>query len=127
MKKLLIGLIIGFSLLGCTTTDSLQKGQGGASFEVHGKTYDEIWKAVVRTSTRSLTIVESNKEAGILKAEKGAGLATWGEVVGVYVTPAKNGAKFYTVEIQSSKRATYQITGQDWTMTIKSGILAELD
>ena len=33
----------------------------------------------------------------------------------------------YTIEVQSLKRSSMQITGQDWTMTMKSGILAELD
>lgn len=91
------------------------------------KSYDEVWKAAIRTTTRSLTIVESNKEEGFLKAEKGAGLLTWGEVIGIFITPAKNGANSYIVEVQSMKRASGQFTGQDWTMTIKSGIQAELD
>ena len=120
-------LALVFCFTGCSTTDSLKAGAGGSSFEVRGKSYDEIWKAANRTASRSLTIVESNKAAGSLKAEKAAGLATWGEVVGVFVTPSANGSPSYTIEIQSVKRATYQMTGQDWTMTLKSGILAELD
>ena len=89
-------------------------------------TYDQIWKAVVTTASRNLTIVESNKETGTLRAEKGAGLTTWGEVVGVFVRPSRNGAPVYTVEVQSLKRSKLQITGQDWTSTMISGIKAEL-
>jgi hypothetical protein len=120
-------MLLATGLLGCSTTDSLQTGTGGSTFEIRGKTYDEIWRAVNRTASRSLTIIESNKESGTLKAERGAGLATWEEVVGIFVKPSRNGAPTYTVEVQSLKRSAVQITGQDWTMTMKSGILAELD
>ncbi|CAE6731629.1 hypothetical protein [Candidatus Nitrotoga fabula] len=115
------------SISGCATTDTLQPGTGGSSFEVRGKTYDEIWKAIVRSAGRSLTIVESNKETGTLKAENGAGMATWGEVVGVFVRPASNGASMYTIEVQSLKRSRIQLTGQDWTTTMITGIKTELD
>lgn len=124
--KRLIALLAVLVLAACATTDSLQPGTGGSSFEVRGKTYDDIWKAVVTVAGRSLTIVESDKAAGILKAEKGVGLTTWGEVVGIYVRPATSGAAVYTVEVQSLKRSRAQITGQDWTSTMVSGIKAEL-
>lgn len=125
--RIFLAIFLMVGLFGCSTTDSLQAGTGGSTFEVRGKSYDEVWKAINRTASRSLTIVESNKEAGTLKAEKGAGMATWGEVVGVFVRPARSGAPVYTVEVQSLKRSSLQITGQDWTTTMKSGILAELD
>lgn len=124
--KRLIALLAVLVLAACATTDSLQPGTGGSSFEVRGKRYDDIWKAVVTVAGRSLTIVESDKAAGILKAEKGVGLTTWGEVVGIYVRPATSGAAVYTVEVQSLKRSRAQITGQDWTTTMVSGIKAEL-
>ena len=124
--RLLLLVCSLFALAGCATTDSLQPGTGGTSFEVRGKSYEEVWKAVVTVAGRSLTIVESNKEAGILKAEKGVGLTTWGEVVGIYIRPARSGAAVYTVEVQSLKRSKAQLTGQDWTTTMVSGIKAEL-
>lgn len=124
---LLTFIFVLLSISGCATIDTLQPGTGGSSFEVRGKTYDEIWKAVVRTASRSLAVVESNKEAGTLRAEKGVGMATWGEVVGVFVRPTSNGAQVYTVEVQSLKRSRVQLTGQDWTSTMISGIKAELD
>jgi hypothetical protein len=124
----LVALIfVLMSIAGCATTDTLAPGAGGSTFEVRGKTYDEIWKAVVRTAGNSLTIVESNKDAGTLRAEKGAGAATLGEVVGIFVRPTSKGAPVYTIEVQSLKRSRMQLTGQDWTATIIAGIKAELD
>ena len=127
MRSWIIFLFAVLIISGCATIDTLQPGSGGSTFEVRGKSYDEIWKAVVRTASRSLTIVESNKDTGTLRAEKGVGMATWGEVVGVFVRPTSNGAPVYTVEVQSLKRSRAQITGQDWTSTMISGMKAELD
>lgn len=127
MNRIFLVITWAFALTACSTASSLKPGSGGSTFEVRGSSYDEIWKAANRTASRSLTIVESNKETGTLKAEKGVGMATWGEVVGIFIRPASNGAPLYTVEVQSLKRSKLQLTGQDWTMTMKSGILAELD
>lgn len=126
IQKVLFAVVFLF-VTGCATIGSLQPGTGGSVFEVRGKNYDEVWKAVVRTAGRSLTIVESNKEAGNLRAEKGAGMTTWGEVVGIFVRPPENGAQIYTIEVQSLKRSRVQVTGQDWTTTMISGIKTELD
>lgn len=119
-------LFVAVFISGCATIGTLQPGTGGSTFEIRGKSYDEIWKAVVTTASRSLMVVESNKETGTVRAEKGAGIATWGEVVGIFVRPTSNGAPSYTVEVQSLKRSRLQITGQDWTTTMISGIKAEL-
>jgi hypothetical protein len=126
MIRCITYFFITMFIAGCATIDTLQPGSGGSTFEIRGNYYDEIWKAVVTTASRSLTIVESNKETGTVRAEKGAGMATWGEVVGIFVRPTSNGEPIYTVEVQSLKRSRLQITGQDWTTTMISGIQAEL-
>ena len=120
-------LFLALALLqGCATIDSPQPGAGGSTFEVRGKTYDEVWRAANAVASRSLTIVESSKGTGTLRAEKGVGLTTWGEVVGIFIRPSANGAPVYTVEVQSLKRSRFQITGQDWTLTVVAGMKAEL-
>ena len=85
-----------------------------------------MWRAANAVASRSLTIVESSKGTGTLRAEKGVGLTTWGEVVGIFIRPSVNGAPVYTVEVQSLKRSRFQITGQDWTLTVVAGMKAEL-
>lgn len=105
----------------------MRPGTGGSTIEIRGKTYDEVWKAVVRVSGTTLTITESDRHSGTLRAEKAAGMATWGEVVGVFVRPLTPTASTYTVEVQSRKRSVMQITGQDWAPTLIAGIKAELD
>lgn len=124
----LLIVLMAFINLGCATIGSLKPGtEKGYKFIIEDKTYDEIWKAAIKAVTRSLTIVESNKELGIIKAEKGAGLFTWGEVAGVFIAPPNIKSSRYQVEVVSEKRAKGQITGQDWTLNIVEGIKAELD
>ena len=77
--------------------------------------------------SNNLTIVEKSKEFGFVKSEKGVGLATWGEVVGVFISPANKPAEKYQIEVQSYKRSRLQITGQDWTQSIVTAIETELE
>ena len=113
-------------LVGCASTGDLRRGAGGSSFQVSGKSYDEVWNTAVEVVGRSLTIVESDKMAGTLKAEARAGAATWGEVVGVFISPLTPAAASYTVEVQSLKRMRTQVTGQDWEPAIVAGMKARL-
>jgi hypothetical protein len=109
----------------CATIGSLQPG-GGSTFEVRGKSYEEIWKASVRAMSNNLTIVESDKGSGNIKSEARAGMTTWGEVVGLFVRPPTHGAASYTIEVQSLKRSQLQITGQDYAPSVIANIKAEL-
>ena len=127
MKKT-IALAALIFLTGCATTNTLQAGNSGSTkFTVTGKTYNEVWKATVRAMSNNLTIVEKSKENGFVKSEKGVGLATWGEVVGVFISPANKPAEKYQIEVQSYKRSRLQITGQDWTQSIVTAIETELE
>lgn len=114
---------------GCATINTLQpNASGGTKFTVDNKTYDQVWKASVKTMSGSqLTIVDKSKENGYIKAEKGVGMATWGEVIGVFISPANKPSDKYTVEVQSFKRSRIQLTGQDWTQKIVTGIENELE
>lgn len=126
--KLLISALALMILSGCATTDTLKPGNSGSTkFSVTGKTYDQVWKASVKAMSNNLTIVEKSKEQGYIKSEKGVGMATWGEVVGVFITPPNKEAEKYLIEVQSYKRSRLQITGQDWTQTVITNIETELD
>lgn len=125
--KIIILVFSFFVLSGCTTTDALRAGKSdSAKFDVEGKTYDQVWKSAIKAMSSQLTIVQKSKENGIIKAEKGVGMTTWGEVVGVFISPANIPAKKYTVEVQSYKRSKLQITGQDWRQTIVTAIKTDL-
>jgi hypothetical protein len=101
--------------------------QEGTSFTVQGHSYNEVWNAAVVAMTRQLTIVSQDKSTGEIRAEKGVGMATWGEVVGVFISPPNPSAKTFTISVDSKKRDTFQITGQDWTQNIIADMQAQLD
>ena len=111
----------------CSTIDGLQPSDSGVTVEIRNKSYNEVWKSSVNAMSSGLAIVEINKSAGVIKSEAPAGMATWGEVVGLFVTPVTPTAEGYSIRIVSKKRSTYQITGQDWAPNIASRIRADLD
>jgi hypothetical protein len=121
-------IVVAFLLfcMGCATVDSLQRGAGGETFLVQNKSYDEIWRAAILAVGKQLTIVESDKSSGTIKAERAISVATWGELVGVFITPEGGDPHTFQVEVESLRRDQVQITGQDWTLTIVEGIKAEL-
>ena len=115
--------LVGLS--GCNTVDSVQPGKG-VTFTVTAKSYDQVWKASVAVMSRQLTIVEDDRSRGFIRAESKAGMMTYGEVVGVFINPTTPSAGAYSIEVVSLKRSAVQITGQDWTRTVITGIKAEL-
>lgn len=129
MKNIIASSILAIvsllSLPGCNTVDSVQPGKG-EKFSIAAKSYDQVWKASVSVMSRQLTIIEDDKSRGFIRSESKAGMMTYGEVVGVFITPTTQNAGTYTIEVVSLKRNAVQITGQDWTRTIITGIKAEL-
>lgn len=125
--KFILGILLLWIISGCATIGSLQPGSGGSTVEVSGKNYDEIWKASVRAMSSNLTIVEIDKSSGNIKSEARAGIATWGEVVGLFVRPTAPTASKYTIEVLSKKRMQTQITVQDWEPSVIAIIKAELE
>lgn len=128
MKSLISSLVLAGLLIclpGCNTIDSVKPGKG-VTFRVNGKSYDQVWKASVAVMSRQLTLVEDSKGQGFIRAEAKAGLTTYGEVVGVFITPAGPSTSGHSIEVVSLKRSAMQITGQDWTRTVITGIKAEL-
>lgn len=111
----------------CSTIDGLQPSDSGVTVEIRNKSYNEVWKSSVNAMSSGLAIVEINKSAGVIKSEAPAGMATWGEVIGLFVTPVSPSADSYSIRIVSKKRSTYQITGQDWAPSIAARIQADLD
>ena len=126
MIRWIIPLLMVLSIAGCARFTSLQPGKtGGTTLEIRDKTYDEVWNAVVVAANHGRTIIESNKDLGTLKAEKVKG-TTYGEIIGIWVQPTRDGAPVYTVLVQFLKRDPLQLTDEDWTESIISGIKTDL-
>jgi hypothetical protein len=130
IKKLLKATaIIVFicAVTACSTLDGIEPSDKGITIEAPNKSYDDVWKASVRAMSSGLAIVDVDKAKGVIKSEAPAGMGTWGEVVGVFISPASKSGSIYTIHVVSKKRSTYQITGQNWAPSIAARIKTDLD
>jgi hypothetical protein len=126
LGTVLATLLLAVLLVGCATINSPTPGNG-TTFEVRGHSYAAIWSAAVRTlERRSLVIVIADREAGVLRSEAKPGWTTNGEVVGVFIQPTRPDAERYVVEVHSLKRSRVQLTGQDWTQSVITGMQVDL-
>jgi len=122
----LIGFCAAIFLSGCATVGGLSPGQGRSTV-INETSFATVWKAAMNCVSRNLTIVESDKEQGRIKAEHGVTGFSWGEVVGVFISRLGGGTSSIPVEVVSRKKMRTQITGPDWEPTIMECIKAECD
>lgn len=123
-KVLVVG-VMSIVISACSTIDGVQPSDAGVIVNVANKSYAEVWSASVNAMSKDLTVVKIDKDAGVIKSEARPGLATWGEVIGVFIKPSST-ANNYVIQIVSKKRLKPQITGQDWTLSIAERIKADL-
>lgn len=120
----------------CAGTQDLGKGKTGQSFAVRGASYDAIWNAsleAVREQTgdqkleveKNLTVQKADKAAGIITASTGMSLLSWGEVVGVYITPAAD-APVHTIEVESRSKMQTNVFANNWEEEIIADIKRKL-
>jgi hypothetical protein len=99
-------VFLSLLLSACSPPPSLQTNAAGglgpgSVMTVKEKTYDEVWQASLRAVGKNLTIVESNRTLGTIKAKSPTGPHTWGDVVVLIIRRATPGMTFYKVEVQS--------------------------
>lgn len=125
-KMLAVGVLC-FGVSACSTIDGIQPSDTGITVNVSNKSFAEVWKSSVSAMSTNLAIVEMDKGAGVIKSEAPAGMATWGEVIGLFITPVSSSTNEYAIRIVSKKRSTFQITGQNWAPSIAARIQTDLD
>jgi hypothetical protein len=126
LKGVIVFLIAALQLTGCTGIDSVRPDTGeGSKFAVYRKSYEEIWNAAVSAAGQRLTLVETDKHTGIIKAE--ALDSTFGETLGIFINPPREGEKRYVVEVLSLLKNRPQIPGQDAEPQVIDEIKTKLD
>jgi hypothetical protein len=126
VKGLIIFLIAVLQLAGCTGIDNVRPDTGeGSKFAVYRRSYDEIWNAALSVAGQRLTLVDADKRTGIIKAE--ALDSTFGETLGIFINPPREGEKRYIVEVLSLLKNRPQVPGQDAEPQVIDALKAKLD
>ena len=126
LRGVIVFLIAVLQLTGCTGIDSVRPDTGdGSKFTVYRRSYDEIWNAAVSVAGQRLTLVETDKRTGIVKAE--ALDSTFGETLGIFINPPRDGEKKYVVEVLSLLKNRPQIPGKDAEPEIIGKLKTKLD
>lgn len=121
--------VIALLIAGCTSpvaTNATNATSSETTFEIQGKTYDEVWSTIERIAGQNLAITERIKALGLLKATRGVVMGPWGYEVEFSVSPAHNGAAEYTVELEITEQPDSKLPASDWENTVVNQIKSEL-
>jgi len=107
-------IAIVLSLLsGCATTGDTPPA-AATNIAVEGRSYDDVWNASIAVvRNEGLTIVESNKDNGVVKAEHRYESSSEKEVVGIFISPPMN-STIYTIEVKTLKGSKFLPISHNW-------------
>lgn len=137
MSLRLIALLAAcLTLQACASSTDLKRGGTGQSFAVQGKTYDQVWDASLRTLDsvnddrsldiqRNLRITAQDKAAGRIEATSDVSLWSYGEIIGVFITPPRN-APVHEIYVESLSKLKTNVTSNNWEDEVIAAIKAEL-
>jgi hypothetical protein len=126
VKGFIVVLIVVLQLTGCTGIDRVRPDTGeGTKFAVYRRSYDDIWNAAVSVAGQRLSLVEADQTTGVIKAD--ALDSTFGETLGIFINPPREGEKRYVVEVLSLQKNRPQIPGQDAEPQLIGAIKTKLD
>ena len=119
-------ILIVLGLSACATSSSISKSDG-KSFQVHDRSYGDVWNAAILTVASVGAIESQDRYRGEVRGHKGASAWSWGDAVGVFIEPSEESARNFTVTVVSEHVAQGQITGQDFKDTMIEVMKAQLD
>lgn len=136
MRKLFIALLPALLLTACAGSEDLAPGKTGKKITLSGGTYDQIWNASLASVKsahgtqaleveKTLTVTTEDKAAGKIVAGTGMSVLSWGEVVGVWISPAAD-APTHTVEVESRTKMQTNVFSNNWEDEIIAGIYKNL-
>jgi hypothetical protein len=110
---------------GCSSPKSVAKMKGQGTREVYDADYDRIWKAAVAAAQMGdLYILNADRDAGYISAQRGWRGSTFGENVGIWirkVSPTKT-----EVEVVSRQTGPPVLAIRNWENRILTSIEADL-
>lgn len=132
MKNLFAAAFILVTLAACAGSKDLAPGKTGKSFTVSGQSYDAIWNAALTSVKQNkgdqsleiekdLVVSESDKSKGVIRASSGMSLLSWGEVIGIFISPPYN-APTHTIEVESKAKLQTNVFANNWEDEIIASI-----
>ena len=109
--RLKLALVLLFPA--CASISDLRPGDGHA-ITIDGRAYGDIWNAAMKVANEHVDVCKSDRGTGTILAERDVSFTSWGERVGIFVTPTTEGAPRYRIEVVNRKKSQGQITGQGW-------------
>lgn len=118
--------LVAALLSGCAMSDDIGPDDG-RSFSVSDRSYAEVWEAGVLTVGSIGEIASANRETGEIRGFAGASAWSWGNSLGVFISPPSDGARDFTVSVVGIRMNRVQISGSDYTGTMEAMMQARLD
>lgn len=118
-----VALVIG---LGACAFSGDITPDDGVTFMVENKTYDQIWSAGILTVAARGSIQHVDKEAGEIRGFESASAHSNGNALGVFIYPPDPNATTFRVSTVGVKFSKVQITGTDFSETMRFQMQAHL-
>lgn len=138
VKMMRFSVVVGMAMVmaACANTSDLGQGRTGKSITVTGHSYDQVWDASLAAVQETigdqslevekrLSLTKADKKAGRIEASTGMSLLSWGEVVGVFISPVT--ADTYTVEVESRAKLQTTLFANNWEDELLTSIQTKLD
>jgi len=87
-------LAVLIAMAGCATMADVRPGHGRIT-EISGFTYEQVWAAALRVAATHFKVREADEAKGVIRAERDVDVWSWGEWVGIFITPRAAGASSY--------------------------------
>jgi hypothetical protein len=125
MTRLHLIALAALSLLtACSGANDLGTGKTGKSITVSEVSYDKVWNAALAAVNetkgdqkleveKSLHVTKQDKAKGRIEAESGMSALSWGEVVGIFISPAHD-APQHRIEVESLTKMKTNLFANNW-------------
>lgn len=122
MKYLLTTLMF-FLFQGCAPSiDALQVGDNdGMAAQVYARNYDHVWYAVNRAMSNGFTIMQSQKQAGVIKGK----YKNEDRIIAIFISPTDPNAHHFEVNMVTRRPMQYGPTDR-WDPQLMDSINNEL-
>jgi len=121
-----IAILPELLLVACVTASSIDS-KNGKSFSVHNRSYSEVWNAAIKTITSIGAIDSHDRNHGEVRGFKEASAFSWGEAIAIFIEPANENVKNFTVTVVSEHTLQGQVTGRNYEETMITAMKAYLN